>query len=50
MDFHEDWIHEIKLAHLHEQLKVRADQLDRDEGVAIESKVVLDILFDDTKS
>jgi antitoxin ParD1/3/4 len=49
MDSHEDWIHEIKLAHLREQLKVGADQLDRGEGVAIKSKEALDAMFDDIK-
>lgn len=50
METHEDWIHEIKLARLREQLKVGADQLDRAEGIAIESKAALDTLFDDIKS
>lgn len=49
MDTHEDWIHEIKLARLREQLKVGTDQLERDEGIAIESLVGLDSLFDDVK-
>ena len=50
METHEDWIHEIKLTRLREQLKVGADQLDREEGIAIESKAALDTLFDDIKS
>lgn len=50
METHEDWIHEIKLTRLREQLKVGADQLDRTEGIAIESKSALDTLFDDIKS
>ncbi|HHS83715.1 MAG TPA: type II toxin-antitoxin system ParD family antitoxin [Gammaproteobacteria bacterium] len=50
METHEDWIHEIKLAHLREQLKVGADQLERGEGIAIESNTALDALFDDIKS
>lgn len=49
METHEDWIHEIKLARLREQLKVGADQLDRDMGIAIESKVALEAFFDDIK-
>lgn len=49
MDTHEDWIHELKLAHLREQLKVGADQLARGEGISIESKAALDSLFDDIK-
>jgi len=50
METHEDWIHEIKLTRLREQLKVGVDQLDRGEGIAIESKAALDTVFDDIKS
>jgi antitoxin ParD1/3/4 len=50
MDIHEDWIHEIKLARLRQQLKEGIDQLDRGEGIAIESKSALDSLFDDIKA
>ncbi|MCG8486742.1 MAG: type II toxin-antitoxin system ParD family antitoxin [Chromatiales bacterium] len=50
METHEEWINEIKLARLREQLKVGADQLDRNEGIAIESKEALDLLFDDIKN
>ncbi|MCB5161475.1 type II toxin-antitoxin system ParD family antitoxin [Marinomonas algarum] len=50
MDTHEDWIHEMKLARLREQLKVGTDQLDRCEGISIESKSALDTLFDDIKA
>lgn len=49
MDTHEDWIHELKLARLREQLKAGADQLDRGEGIAIESGTALDALFDDIR-
>lgn len=49
MDTHDDWIHEVKLAHLRKQLKVGTDQLDRGEGIVIESKAALDLLFDDIK-
>lgn len=49
MDTHEDWIHEIKLARLREQLKVGVDQLDHGEGIAIESKAALNTLFDSIK-
>jgi antitoxin ParD1/3/4 len=41
MDIHEDWIHEVKLARLREQLKVGTDQLDRGEGIAIFESYVL---------
>ena len=49
MDTHEDWIHEVKMARLREQLKVGTDQLDRGEGIAIASKAELDSLFEDIK-
>jgi len=45
MDTHEDWIHEIKVAHLREQLKVGIDQLDRNEGIPIESEKALESLL-----
>jgi antitoxin ParD1/3/4 len=50
MDIHEDWIHEIKLARLRQQLKEGVDQLDRGEGIAIESQSALNTLFDDIKA
>lgn len=50
METHEDWIHEIKLARLREQLKVGTDQLNQDKGIAIESKKALEAFFDDIKS
>jgi antitoxin ParD1/3/4 len=50
METHEDWIHEIKLTRLREQLKVGVSQLDRGEGIAVESKSALESLFDDIKS
>ncbi|MDZ7750669.1 MAG: type II toxin-antitoxin system ParD family antitoxin [Gammaproteobacteria bacterium] len=49
METHEDWIHEIKLARLREQLKAGTEQLDHDKGIAIESKVALEAFFDDIK-
>lgn len=50
METHEDWIREIKLARLREQLKVGTEQLDHKEGITIESRAMLDSLFDDLKS
>lgn len=50
MEIHEDWVHEVKLSRLREQLKLGVEQLDRGEGIAIESKAALDTLFDDIKS
>lgn len=49
METHEAWIRELKLARLREQLKVGIDQLDRGEGIEIETKSALDTLFDDIK-
>jgi len=49
MDTHEDWIHEIKVARLREQLKVATDQLDSGEGILVESKGTLDSIFEDIK-
>ncbi len=49
MDTHEDWIHEVKMAHLREQLKVGVDQLNHGEGIAVESRAALDALFDDVR-
>jgi antitoxin ParD1/3/4 len=50
LDTHEDWIHEVKLAHLREQLKAATNELDRGEGIVIESKSALDALFDEIKA
>ena len=50
MDTHEDWIYEIKLARLREQLKAGTDQLARGEGIAVESEAALDSLFDNIKA
>jgi antitoxin ParD1/3/4 len=45
MDAHEEWITEIKLARLREQIQAGIDQLDRGEGIRIESRSGLDQLF-----
>ena len=50
MDTHEDWIHQVKLAQLRQQLEVGTEQLARDEGIAVESRAALDALFDGIKS
>ena len=49
MDTHEDWIHEIKLARLREQIKMGLAQLDQGQGTAIESKEGLDQFFEAIK-
>ncbi|KKL00629.1 type II toxin-antitoxin system ParD family antitoxin [Rheinheimera mesophila] len=50
MDTYEDWIHQVKLALLRDQLKIGTDQLDSGEGISIESQAMLDSLFDVVKS
>ena len=50
MDTHEDWIHEIKLAKLREQLNGGIEQLNQGEGIAIESMDKLDELFNSIKT
>lgn len=49
MDTHEDWINEIKVARLREQLSIGITQLDGGEGFNVASKKTLDQLFDDIK-
>jgi antitoxin ParD1/3/4 len=48
MDNHDDWIKEVKLAHLRKQLNVGITQLDNGQGIEIDSKLALDKLFEDT--
>ena len=50
MDTHEDWVKEIKLAHLRKQLQIGVKQLDNGEGFIVESQVSLDKLFEEIKS
>ena len=50
MDAHEDWIHEIKIAHLREQLHIGLAQLDQGQGTTVESKESLNILFEAIKT
>jgi len=45
MDSHEEWVKEIKLAHLREQLRVGLNQLDQGLGIPVKSKAELDRLF-----
>lgn len=47
METHDQWINEMKLARLREQLKTGVDQLDHNQGLAIESEAALDALFQD---
>ena len=50
METHEDLIHQIKLAHLREQLKIGTEQLDRGEGITITSTAALGAFFDGIKA
>lgn len=47
VETHEEWIKEIKLDKLRQQLQAGVDQIDRGEGVPINSKSSLDDLFQD---
>ena len=46
MDAHEAWVNDLKLEHLRRQLRTGSDQLDRGEGIPIESRNALDHLFE----
>lgn len=50
METHEDWIKEVKLARLREQLKVGIDQLEAGESVSLSSEADIKQLFDDIKA
>lgn len=45
METHDEWVNELKLAALKKQLKIGTDQLDRGEGVVLQSQAELDDLF-----
>ncbi len=49
METHEEWIRELKLAQLRQQLSTGLEQLERGEGIEIVSKSALDALFDEVK-
>ena len=49
-DAHEDWINEIKIAHLREQLNIGLAQLEQGQGIAVESKESLNRLFEAIKA
>jgi antitoxin ParD1/3/4 len=46
MDTHAEWIYEIKLARLREQIQTGVVQLKQGQGIKIESREELDHLFD----
>lgn len=50
METHEEWIAEIKLAHLREQLQMGIDQLDHGKGMTARSRRDLDEIFADIQS
>lgn len=50
METHEDWVNELKLASLREQLNVGVAQLDKNEGILIDSSTALDQFFVDIKN
>ncbi len=50
METHEEWVRELQLAQLREKLRVGIEQLDRGEGIPIDSMNALDRFFDDVKS
>ena len=50
MDSHEDWIHELKISKLREQLQVGIDQINQGTGKTIGSKSELNTMFDSIKS
>ena len=49
MDSHEDWIHELKISKLREQLQVGIDQINRGTGKTIGSKSELHTMFEKIK-
>ncbi len=50
MDAHEEWINEIRIAHLREQLNIGLAQLEQGQGIAVESKASLNKLFEAIKA
>ncbi len=50
MDSHDDWIHDIKLSRLREQISTSLAQLDQGQGTVIDSRESLEQLFEAIKS
>lgn len=50
VEIHEEWINELKLARLREQLQEGIVQLGQGDGTRITSKAGLDELFEDLKA
>ncbi len=49
MDTHDDWIHEVKVARLREQLIAGVEQLEQGGGIRVKSRDALGGLFKDIK-
>ena len=47
VEMNQDWIEEIKLATLRKQLDIGMNELDKGQGVEIDSDKALDLFFDD---
>jgi len=45
LETHEEWISELKLARLREQIDQGLGQLDQEQGIAVQSRESLDRLF-----
>ncbi|RLV61113.1 type II toxin-antitoxin system ParD family antitoxin [Parashewanella curva] len=50
MELHEDWINEMKLAKLREQLQVGIDAFEQGKGTKVSSRKELDDFFEDIMS
>lgn len=50
VDMHEDWIAEVKLANLRQQIQLGLQQLDEGQGLEIDSRQALSHLFDAIKA
>ncbi|MDR9468805.1 type II toxin-antitoxin system ParD family antitoxin [Marinospirillum sp.] len=50
MESHEDWIHEVKLERLRQDLRVGQQELEAGQGQRLESRAALDRFFADLDS
>jgi len=50
METHEEWIYEVKLARLREQINLGLAQLQQGQGTVIETRTQLDRLFETIKA
>ncbi len=50
VETHEEWVNELKLARLREQLQEGILQLNQGQGIRVDSNAGLDRLFDDIKT